>query len=248
MSNRIVINVYDEDRDTGSQKLIYTDVVITSLSASEVVDYFKVSEGFSAQVIEGQVLSFVDFSCITLSTEDIINKAKELPLMDENPVIVLPSWCTIHIKSETNEELLTRSAAELVYTYSRFECGASGFEAMVLWASNHPWLMVFIGGVIWDISKSIIVSAFKIIRKMFGIKANKEYARRRKKLVPFDSRKFYDNFSKMINIDKSDCQIVNLNRIRTNYLEVNVRTTFYEYYEVKCTSRGNIISLNMIEV
>ncbi len=38
MSNRVVINVYDEDRETSSQELIYTDVVVTSLSAAGVVD------------------------------------------------------------------------------------------------------------------------------------------------------------------------------------------------------------------
>ena len=183
--------MYDEDRDTGSQELIYTDVVITSLSASEVVDYFKVSEGFSAQVIEGQVLSFVDFSCITISTEDIINKAKELPLMDENPVIVLPSWCTIHIKSETNEELLTRSAAELVYTYSRFECGASGFaETVVQWAKDHPIAMMFIGIYVGN-----LVNAFWSKLKFWACKKRRKGAFEHEKNTPisFNPKKFQKN-------------------------------------------------------
>ena len=101
MSNRVVINVYDENRETNSQELIYTDVIVTSLSAVEIVDYFEVSDGFSVHIIEGQVLSFVDFSCITLPTENVIKKVKELPLKDEEPVVDLPGRCTIHIKSET---------------------------------------------------------------------------------------------------------------------------------------------------
>lgn len=244
MSNRIVINVYDEDRDTGSQELIYTDVVITSLSASEVVDYFKVSEGFSAQVIEGQVLSFVDFSCITISTEDIINKAKELPLMDENPVIVLPSWCTIHIKSETNEELLTRSAAELVYTYSRFECGASGFaETVVQWAMDHPIEMMLIG-----IPVGNFVNAFWRKLKFWACKKRRKGAFEYERDTPisFNPKKFQKNFSKMTNIEIFNFQLTGITPLHRGKHIVSVRTVKNKKYEVTVKADGSILSYNEV--
>jgi len=79
MSNRILINVYLEDRMTGTKDLKYSDVIVTPSTATEVVDSFNVNEGFYVQVTEGLVLSFVDFSCIILSPEEIIEKIKRLP-------------------------------------------------------------------------------------------------------------------------------------------------------------------------
>ena len=244
MSNRIVINVYDEDRDTGSQELIYTDVVITSLSASEVVDYFKVSEGFSAQVIEGQVLSFVDFSCITVSTEDIIKKVKELPLDAEKPVVTLPGRCIIHIKSETNEGVLSRSAAELVYTYSRFECGASGFaETVVQWAKDHPIAMMFIGIYVGN-----LVNAFWNKLKFWACKKRRKGAFdfERNTPISFNPKKFQKNFSKMTNIEIFNFQLTGITPLHRGKHIVSVRTVKNKKYEVTVKADGSILSYNEV--
>ena len=44
MSNRILINVYLEDRITGTKDLKYSYVIVTPLTASEVVDSFNVNQ------------------------------------------------------------------------------------------------------------------------------------------------------------------------------------------------------------
>ena len=240
MSNRVVINVYDEDRETSSQELIYTDVVVTSLSAAGVVDYFEVSEGFYAHVIEGHVLSFVDFSCITVSSENIIKKVKELPLMDEEPVVDLPGRCTIHFKSETNEELLPRSATELVYTYSRFECGASGFaETVIQWAMDHPIEMMLIG-----IPVGNLVNAFWNKLKFWICKKRRKGAFEYEKNTPisFDPKKFQKNFSKMMNIEFFGFQLTGITPLHRGKHMVSVRTVKNKEYEVTVKADGSILS------
>lgn len=240
MSNRVVINVYDEYRETNSQELIYTDVIVTSLSAVEIVDYFEVSDGFSVHIIEGQVLSFVDFSCITLPTEDVIKKVKELPLKDEEPVVDLPGRCTIRIKSETNEELLSRNATELVYTYDKFECGASGFaETVVQWAKDHPIEMMLIG-----IPVGNCVNAFWSKLKFWTCKKKRKGAFENEKNTPisFDPKKFQKSFSKMMNIEIFSFQLTGITPLHRGKHIVSVRTIKNKEYEVTVKADGSILS------
>lgn len=247
---KILFSVYKEDRDTDKRTLIYRKIVETNKSLKEIDDILQLYDGFHSTLESGSNLTFWDIYCFFDISQDIIEKIDTIPLSGciisgENEAKVF--WIEEYDPGNTDAASYPDESKYFLYQLSRFECGASSFEAMVLWASNHPWLMVFIGGFIWDISKIIVSSVFKTIRKVFGIRVEKEYVKRRKKLVAFDSRKFYDNFSKMININKYDCQIVSLNRIKSNRFEVYVRTNSYEYYEVKCTCRGNIISLNILE-
>lgn len=105
----------------------------------------------------------------------------------------------VHIKSETNEELLPRSATELVYTYNRFECGASGFaETVVQWAMDHPIEMMLIG-----IPVGNFVNAFWSKLKFWTCKKKRKGAFENEKNTPisFDPKKFQKNFSKMMNIE-----------------------------------------------
>ena len=129
-----------------------------------------------------------------------------------------------------------------VYKLSRYECGASSFDAIVVWASSHPWLMVFIGGLIWDITKCFVSNLWKTLKKMIGKKGENNEPKR-KQIVYFEVAKFYRNFSKIANVDKSACQIVYLKRIRGGSFEVHVRTEVDEFYVVKCNYTGKIISL-----
>ena len=52
MSNRILINVYLEDRMTGTKDLKYSDVIVTPSTATEVVDSFEVNEGFLYKLLK----------------------------------------------------------------------------------------------------------------------------------------------------------------------------------------------------
>ena len=80
---------------------------------------------------------------------------------------------------------------------------------------------------------------------MLGKKEREYNEQKRKQIVYFEVAKFYRNFSKMANVDKADCQIVYLKRIRGRSFEVHVRTVADEYYVVKCSCHGKIISLAM---
>ena len=66
MSKKIVLRVYQEERFTGEKKLMYSDVIVTEITASEIIDFLQVDDGFSVCIVEGNVLSFLDFSCIAV--------------------------------------------------------------------------------------------------------------------------------------------------------------------------------------
>ena len=156
MSNRIVFNLYEDYIVIGEKTLKYSTLLTTELTATAIIDLLKVDDGFSVHVIEGVVLSFVDFSCIHVSPEYVISVLKKIPIANEEPKITLPGKCLIRFKREINDEMLLRDKNELVYTYNRFECGASGFEETVLqWIAEHPIAMIFIGGWLWDRTKDI---------------------------------------------------------------------------------------------
>ena len=55
---------------------------------------------------------------------------------------------------------------------------------------------------------------------MLGKKERTNNEQKRKQIVYFEVGKFYRNFSKMANVDKADCQIVYLKRIRGGSFEV----------------------------
>lgn len=245
MSYRVVINVYDEDRETTSRELVYTDVVVTSLTATEVVDCFKASEGFSVQVIEGLVLSFVDFSCITVSTEDIIKKVKELSLVDEKPVVELPGRCRIHIKSETNEELLPRSATDLVYKFSRYECGASGLaEIVIQWATDHPIEMMLIG---IPIGNFINLLWSKLKFWVCNKKSKGAFEYEKNTPISFNPKKFQKNFSKMMNVEAFSFQLTGIMPLHRGKHMVSVRTIKNKEYEVTVKADGSILSYKEVQ-
>lgn len=240
MSNRILINVYSEDRITGTKDLKYSDVIVTPLTASEVVDSFEVNEGFFAQVTEGLVLSFVDFSCIILSPEEIIEKIKRLPSVSKEPTIELPEKCILQIESESNEEPLIRSGQELVYTYSRFECGASGFGELLIrvsqWVASHPIEMIFIGGWIWDKTKAV----WNYLRG----KRNRGIFENEKNVpISFSPHKFHKKLAKLMNLEMYAFQITNISPVHRGKHRITVRTIKNEHYQVLAKANGDIVSI-----
>ena len=133
------------------------------------------------------------------------------------------------------------------YRLNRFECGASSAHALVVWASDHPWLMVFIGGLIWDAAKYAGAKILGWIR--FLLYREKKYYRPRRnvRMVHFSPAAFYKKFSQMTNIAPPDCQIVLLKKADTKNFYVLVRTISREYYLVECSRRGKISSLEIID-
>ena len=240
MSNRILINVYLEDRITGTKDLKYSDVIVTPLTASEVVDSFEVNEGFFAQVTEGLVLSFVDFSCIILSPKEIIAKIKKLPKTSEEPVIELPEKCILQVVSEKNDEPLLRNKPELVYTYNRYECGAGSLTELAIlvcqWVADHPVLMIFVGGWIWDKTKDV----WNYLRG----KRNRGIFENEKNVpISFTPRKFHKKLAKMMNLDMFAFQITNISPVHRGKHKITVRTIKNEHYQVLAKANGDIISI-----
>lgn len=84
MSNRIVFNVYEENRFTGLKNLTYSTILKTNLTAAEVVDFLEVYDGFRAYVVEGIALSFVDFSCLVISSDSIIKSGMDIGCPSRN--------------------------------------------------------------------------------------------------------------------------------------------------------------------
>lgn len=237
MSNRIVFRVYEENRFTGLKSLTYSITLKTNLTAAEVVDFLEVYDGFSAYVVEGIALSFVDFSCLVISSDAIVSKLKCVPTVDEEPRIVLPGKCIIKIENENNEEVLTRNKNELVYTYSRYECGASGFgETIIQWVSTHPVEMIFIGGWIWDRAKDIW-AFFR--NSIFRATASED----KDTPIIFSPRKFHKNLSNLMNLDPFYFQIIDISPITQGKHIITVRTIKNEKYQVIAKANGDIISL-----
>ena len=244
MSNKILINVYLEDRVAGTKDLKYCDVIVSPFTASEVVDSLGVNEGFFVQVTEGLVLSFIDFSCIILSPEEIIEKIKRMPLASNEPAINLPKKCILQIESESNDEPLTRSGQELVYTYSRFECGASGFGVLLIgisqWAASHPIAMIFIGGLVWDRTKD----AWNYLR---GKRSRGIFENEKNVPISFAPRKFHKKVAKMMNLDVFAFQITNISPVHRGKHTITIRTIKNERYQVLAKANGEIISIEELQ-
>lgn len=241
MSYRIVFNLYKEEIETGSKTLEYSTLLTTRLTATAVIDLLKVDEGFSVHVVEGIALSFVDFTCINVSIKYVVFRLKTIPSVSEKPQINLPGKCLIRSKSEINDEVLLRDKNELVYTYDRFECGASGFgETVLQWVAEHPIEMIFVGGWIWDRTKDIWVFLRNKLFKTVSIYDEDAP-------IIFSPKRFHKKLAKLMNIDPFYFQIIGISPVTRGKHVINVRTIKNEEYIVVAKVKGDIISIKKNE-
>ena len=243
---KILFSVYTEDHDTEERVLEYKTTIETDIGIEEIDSRLQLYDGFHSVLAVGNNLTFWDIYCFFDISSEIIERINALPRSYRHPFPVKePKILFIEEFDPGNADApcYPEMSRCFVYKLSRYECGASGFDAIVVWASSHPWLMVFIGGFIWDITKGFVLNLWKTLKKMPGKKERENKEQKHKQIVYFEVSKFYRNFSKMANVDKSDCQIVYLKRIRGGRFEVHVRTATDEYYVVKCSCHGKIISL-----
>lgn len=237
MSNRIVFNLYEEDIETGIKTLKYSTLLTTRLTATAVIDQLKVDDGFSAHVVEGVVLSFVDFSCIHVSPEYVVSGLKTIPSVNEEPQINLPGKCMIRFKSEINDEVLLRDKNELVHIYDRFECGASGLKETVLqWVVEHPIEMIFVGGWIWDRTKDIWGFLRSKLFKSVSVNDKDDP-------IIFSPKKFHKKLARLMNIDSFYFQIIGISPVVRGKHVINVRTIKNKEYIVVAKANGDIISI-----
>ena len=243
---KILFSVFNEDRDTEERVLKYKTTIETEEKIEEIDSRLQLYDGFHSTLQVGNNLAFWDIYCFFDISTEIIERINDIPRTNipHFPVKEPKVLCVEEIDpGNADAPCYPEQCKCFIYKLSRYECGASGFDAIVIWASNHPWLMVFIGGLIWDITKSFLTKLGKFLWKMLGKKERVNSEQKRKQIVYFEVSKFYDNFSKMANVDKADCQIVYLKRIQGGSFEVHIRTVTDEYYVVKCSCQGKIISL-----
>ena len=245
---KILFTVYKEEYDTGERMLEFTKTILTDMNIEEIDNGLQLYEGFHSVLEVGDNLTFWDIYCFWDITQDIIERINNISI-SKMSTISQKEPNVLHIEEYNPGNADTPCYPDrskcFMYRLTRYECGASGFNEIVIWASNHPWLMVFIGGFIWDITKSIFTCIGKVLNNILGHKKNTRTIREHKQTVYFAVAKFYHNFSKMANLDKADCQIVYLKRIRGGNFEVHVRTVKNEHYVVKCTCSGKINFLNL---
>lgn len=237
MSNKIIFTLYEENIASDSKTSRYSTLLLTELTATTVVDCLNAHDGFSVHIIEGAVLSFVDFSCIQVSPDYIISALANIPTTDIMPLIHLPDKCILHFDNEINEEVLPRHPNELVYTCSRFECGASGFsETIAYWVAAHPIEMIFIGGWIWDRTKEL----FHFLRsKLFKTPSvTSEISP-----IAFSPKKFHKKLAKFMNIDLFSFQIIGITPLKQGQHIINVRTIKNDEFFVVTKSNGEIVSI-----
>jgi len=245
---KILFTVYDEDHETEERVLRFSKIISTDMEIEEIDDKLQLYDGFHSMLVAGESLTFWDIYCFFDITQDVIEKINNIPKSQkENSKGKEPKVLCIEEFDPGNADAPIYPDRKMCFIYriTRYECGASGFDAIVIWASNHPWLMVFIGGLVWDMTKLFLQCVGKLLRNVCGYKIRQSTIKVRKKVVCFEVAKFYRNFSRLTNLAKRDCQIVCLKRIKGGNFEVHVRTINDSYFVVKSKFNGKISSLNI---
>ena len=235
MSYRIKISIYEDSRCTGLSELKYSEVAIFDLRASEIMNMIHWTEGYSCAIVDGDVLSFFDFRCIDRPSDDIINLVRSIPKSKEIPVIA-PRGRGLFIIEDgddgTYQPPETCPENTEISVNSQTQCGAgAGFGQSIIWL---PLLEIIRDGIIWDLIK-------RTACKLFGIM--KECNEEMKTYIQFSPRKVYQKASAILQIPLNDLQIITIKRIRNGEHKVIIRTINDERYELKVTSRGEIISI-----
>lgn len=243
---RILFSLYQENRETGDKAFLFDKVVETHLKIQEIDDLMQLNEGFRSVLVVGENLCFWDIYSLIENEEEIKNAILKVPnSYDKKIPHTSPKVFVIEEFDPGNSDGFFYPDEETCFAYrmERYECGASGFDLIVLWAANNPVHMIFIGGFIWDMTKRV---GIKIYRKLCGAfrSGDGEKISLGKKKLYFNSGKFYKNFEKITNIPKFNCQIVFLECKDDCIYEIHVRTIKNEKFITTCHINGKILSLN----
>lgn len=244
----ILFSVHNEDFETEESKLIYTKTVETNMPIAEIDALLQLYDGFHSVLEVGQNICFWDIYCYFENTDELQEKISSIPMDKVEPKeFILPKVLVIkEFDPESPESAFYPDENScFAYRLTRYELGASSYEAIVMFASNHPWLMVFIGGAMWDITKLLYSTFIKLIKRKTNVV---NYRGSQKKTVCFSVRKCYRNFSHMTKIPEEDCQIVSLRRRYNNSFDVRIRTINNQCFSVRCTCKGKIVTIKPIDI
>ena len=236
---KILFSVYKEDHGTSEIEFIDSVWVQTAWSAEEIDDYLGMHEGFHSEIVIGEQLSFFDYYCFFDDYDELIKKIKSIPSSDnEAKCIRFPRVFRMRQTDAGDVDVpeCPSDKNRYICTLDRYECGASGFAAIVLWAASHPIEMVFIGGMLYDFFKWTISKVMVLL----GIKHSNNVIRP----IILNTKKLYRNFSKITNTDIRDCQITKINRLKTGVFHVKIYTGAGKRFKIRCYANGKI---DMIE-
>ena len=242
---KIVFSVYLEDFETEKKQLKFCEIVETKMTMSQLDKHLQIYDGFRSVLEVGVNIAFWDIYCFFDITNDIIDKIKKIP-RDEVHKRGVAEPCVIKLQKfdpgNADTPFFPDGDSYYFYRVSRFELGASALDAIVALIQNDPILVRVLSTIIFELIKNIWS---KLCIKLFP---GKEYKNKyTKQTLYFSTKKFYRNFELIANINKSDCQIVGLQKIKGNRYKVRVRTIHNECYEIQSTFRGKILQLNLIE-
>lgn len=228
---------------------LFTKTLLTDLDIPQIEAHLQLYEGFDSVVEGGSHLLFWDINCCFSDVQELIGRIESIPtaaasMQEETGT----EPCVLRIQEmnpgNADEPCYPDWDRCFLYRLTRHEQGASGFGALVVWASAHPWLMVFVGGFIWDAVKYLTVRVVRWFREKTGQKGagsgSGAAAPAAAQTVWFDVGRFYREFCRMTGLKKADCQIVYLKKVRGGQFTVHVRTIRNDRYVVTCTGRGRI--------
>lgn len=238
---RILFSVYKEEPATYNHELIDAVWIHTNWSAEEIEKHLALNEGFRAEIAIGEHLSFYDYYCFFEDCEELISRIKSIPSgFNDTKHTRTPTIFRIRETEPDSADSFSYpdDNHQFLFVLKRFECGASGFAAISLWAASHPLEMVFIGGIVYDFAKWAISK----IRCFLGIKKHTEVIRP----MILNTKKLYRNFAKVTNTKVRDCQIIKINRVNVGVFHVKIRTGTGKRFKLKCYASGKIESIEEV--
>jgi len=232
---KILFSVYKEEFETSETDFIDSVWVQTDWSAEKINQYLGMHEGYRSEIVIGEQLSFIDYYCFFDNTDTLLKKIKSIPSCnDDVRCIRFPYVFRVRQTDAGAVDLpdYLHNKNSYIYALDHYECGASGFAAIVLWAASHPIEMVFIGGVLYDFSKWTISKVMMLL----GMKHSSIAIRP----IILNTKKLYRNFSKTTNINIRDCQITKINRLKTGVFHVKIYTGAGKRFKLRCYANGKI--------
>ena len=243
---RIVFSVYHNDVEDNTKEVIYNKLVETHISNREIENRLELQDLYAFVVEGGDGLFFWDITCFFEETKDLINRINAIPCTQTKQFPPNVSKVFIIENIEPWDAKFLDNVSDMqphMLHYDRYERGCNSYYFLAMWASEHPFLMIFISGIVWDLIKIIFKKPAKIIKSWFGLINTNNIEAKEKRMVCLNAKKFYSNFETMTKIPQDDVRIVSIKRRKNNLYEVQVRTLQHKTFRVNSSAMGKIISL-----
>ena len=240
---KILFSVNKEDYDTGSIEHVESVLVQTNWSALQIDNHIALYDGFRSEVTIGEQFSVFTYYCYFDLCDDLIEKIRTIPNADTGEKhIRTPLLFRIRTfdPGDTDAPEYPEDDHQYLFDLSRYECGASGFEAIVFWAASHPIEMVFIGGALYDTFKWLVG---KILACCGAKRANTTM-----RPIVLNTKRLYKNFARLTHSNLRNCQITKINRLQVGIFHVKMCTTEGKQFKLKCYANGKIESFEEIQI